>query len=732
MSQIYKKTKINQTTNQTNQRFWTILLVMLCLVLFISQIASSANNSTLQQQQPDNNANKDPKDSKDSREWEKIYLATPNPENIRRHLRVYTEEPHMAGTMEDYQTAVYTRDRLREYGITAEIVEYEVFLPYPKENSLEMLRPTPYKAALKEDAVMEDKDSFDGAVTPVFNAYSANGDVTGQLVYVNYGLPADYRRLADMGVSVKGKIVIARYGRAFRGVKAKVAEENGAIGLLIYSDPADDGYGAGDVYPRGPYRPSSSVQRGSVLYTFLYAGDPLTPGVAATKDAKRISPSEATTLAKIPVQPISYRDATPLLEALGGPNVPRNWQGMLPFSYHIGPGPTEVKLKTSFDFQVRKIWNVIGEIKGATEPEKLVILGNHRDAWVYGAVDPNSGSSAMLEVARSLGELLKKGWKPGRTIIFGSWDAEEFGLIGSTEWVEENAERLSKNAVAYLNVDVAVNGSNFGISGVPSLMSFAHSVMADVTDPKTGKSIFEAWVSRQRAEKANTVKVGDSDFQIGSLGSGSDYTPFLQHIGVPALDMGFNGPYGVYHSVYDSFYWMEKFGDPNFTYHNTLAKLWGLMAMRLSSDALLPFDYSNYGRQTEKFIDIINRDARENELELNLLELKKAATEFRQIAEQYQEKINRERPTGANLKTINETLLKAERAFIDPQGLNLRPWYRHVIYAPGIYAGYEAETFPALQEAIDSKNISQARLAASQAKSALERAKATLLFNANP
>ncbi|MBI4853390.1 MAG: M28 family metallopeptidase [Acidobacteria bacterium] len=720
MLKIALTRKFNQTI-----RYTTIF----CIILIISQITTitSANKSL---QEPSDSSNS--KVNNDLGEWEKFYLSQPNPENIRRHLRVYTEEPHIAGTEQDYQTAVYTRDRLREYGISAEIVEYQVFLPYLKENSLEMLRPTTYKASLKEDTVTEDKDSFDMAVTPGFNAYSANADVTGQLVYVNYGLPADYRRLTEMGVSVKGKIAIARYGRSFRGVKAKVAEENGAIGLLIYSDPADDGYGAGDVFPRGPYRSSSSVQRGSVLYTFLHAGDPLTPGVAATKDAKRLSPEQATTLPKIPVQPLSYRDASPLLEALSGPNVPRNWQGMLPFSYHVGPGPTEVRLKTNFDFQVRKIWNVIGEIKGAIEPEKLVILGNHRDAWVYGAVDPNSGSSAMLEVARSLGELLKKGWKPQRTIVFGSWDAEEFGLIGSTEWVEENAERLRKNAVAYLNVDVAVNGTNFGVSGVPSLMKFAHSAMADVTDPKTGKSIFETWVSRQVGQKQNSVKIGDANFQIGSLGSGSDYTPFLQHIGVPALDMGFSGPYGVYHSIYDSFYWMEKFGDPNFTYHATLTKIWGLMAIRLSSEALLPFNYSNYAKQIEKFIDVTSRQAKENEVDINLNDLKKAAGEFRQAAEDFQEKLNREPLTGNSLKTINETLIKVERAFIDLQGLNLRPWYRHVVYAPGIYAGYEAEVFPALQESIDAKNLSQARLAANQAKLALERAKATFLFNANP
>lgn len=695
-------------------------IFLFILILSLIQNVASANK----QQTPNVGSN--------SQDWEKIYLSVPNPESVKKHLRVYTEEPHMAGTPQDYQTAVYTRDRLREYGISAEIVEYEVWLPYPKENSLEMIKPTSYKASLKEDPVAEDKDSFDEGVTPVFNAYSQNGDITGQLVYVNYGLPADYRKLAEMGVSVKGKIAISRYGRAFRGVKAKVAEENGAIGLLIYSDPTDDGYGAGDVYPRGPYRPASSAQRGSVLYTFLYAGDPLTPGVAATKTAKRLTPDQATNVPKIPVQPLSYRDAAPLLEALGGSNVPRNWQGMLPFSYHTGPGPTEIHLKTNCDFQVRKIWNVIGEIKGSTEPEKLVVLGNHRDAWVYGAVDPNSGSATMLEVGRGLGELLKRGWKPARTIILGSWDAEEFGLIGSTEWVEDNAERLKKNAIAYLNVDVAVTGSNFGISGVPSLMTFAHSVMADVADPKTGKSIFESWVARQRAEKASQVKVGDSEFQMGSLGSGSDYTPFLQHIGVPSLDMGFNGPYGVYHSMYDSFHWMEKFGDPTFTYHATLAKIWGLMAVRLATVPLLPFEYGNYSKQIEKFIESLGKDVREKNLALDLGELRQAAIEFRQVTERYQEKLVAQRPTGNSLNNTNETFLKAERAFIDPQGLNLRPWYKHVIYAPGIYAGYDAEVFPALQQAIDENDLAQARAAANQAKLALDRAKATFLLIANP
>lgn len=712
------KRLVNLTSSLKTKAFsLSKISLVFCLVLSLVSFTVVAQESTT---------------SNKSLDWEQIYLTVPNPETAKRHLRTYTEKSHMAGTEADYKTAVYTRDQMREYGIAAEIVEYQVLLPYPKENIVEMLKPSNYKAVLSEAIVNEDDDSFDQAVTPIFNAYSANADVTGQLIYVNYGLPADYKKLSELGVDVKGKIAIARYGRAFRGVKAKVAEENGAIGLLIYSDPSDDGYGAGDVYPRGPYRPPSSAQRGSVLYTFLYPGDPLTPGIASTKDSKRVSTEQASSLPKIPVQPLSYQDAAPLLEALGGANVPRGWQGMLPFSYHVGPGPTEVRLKTSFDFQVRKIWNVIGEIKGNSEPEKLVILGNHRDAWVYGAVDPNSGSSAMLEVARGLGELLKKGWKPERTIILGSWDAEEFGLIGSTEWVEEHAEKLSKSAVAYINVDVAVAGPNFGISGVPSLMSFAHSVMADVVDPKSGKSVFENWIRRQQGERANFVKAGDANFQLGSLGSGSDYTPFLQHIGVPSLDMGFNGPYGVYHSLYDSFHWMEKFGDPTFNYHTNLAKVWGLMAVRLSTMAKLPFEYKNYGQQIESFIADLEQNAKEKGLKLNLKDLQQAAINFRQAAIEYQEKIKDLDAKSKNLKAVNETLLKVERAFIDPKGLEKRPWYRHVIYAPGIYAGYAAEVFPSIKEAIDENDLARAQAAADQAKLALERAKTELLFHANP
>jgi N-acetylated-alpha-linked acidic dipeptidase len=675
--------------------------LLLLLLVLVSFLESSLFTSNLQS-------------------WEKIYLSLPSPASARRHLRFYTEKPHMAGTVQDYKTAIYTRDRMLDYGIAAEIVEYEVWLPYPKEILVEITQGN-FRASLKEEETAE----------LAFNAYSASADVTAPLVYVNYGLPDDYKKLDQMGVSVKGKIAIARYGRVFRGVKAKVAEERGVAGLLIYSDPSEDGFSRGNVYPRGPYRSPTAVQRGSILYSFLYPGDPLTPGVAATKNARRLTPEEARNLPRIPVQPLSYRDATPLLQALRGPEVPTGWQGSLSFPYHVGPGPLEVRLKIDMDFRLRKIWNVIGEIKGTIEPEKMVILGNHRDAWAYGAVDPNSGSAAMLEVARGLGELLKRGWKPRRTIVLASWDAEEFGLIGSTEWVEENGSRLAKNGVAYINVDIAVSGPNFSISGVPSLSRFAKSVMKDVPHPKSGKSILETWSAQMYFQRA--LSTGQQDVEpLGRLGSGSDFTPFLQHIGVPALDIGFTGPYGVYHSTYDSFYWMERFGDPDFSYHAALAKLWGLMAMRLAVMPLLPFEYAEYGTQIEKFVEGAERSATEKNLDLDLRELRRAAKDFRETAGRYTEMVANIPSDSSKIGSINERFLKAERALIDPAGLQSRTWYKHIIYAPGFYTGYEAEVLPGLEQAINEKEVSRARLAATQAAQALARASSVLFLPATP
>src|SRR5688500_16590812 len=462
------------------------------------------------------------------RRWEEQFRAVPNPKSAREHLRILTREPHIAGTKEDYDTAVYVRDQLRSYGLSAELKEYDVWLNYPNTPSIvELITSRRQKLNIHEAAVPGDPSSSHPKITPLFNGYAASGDVTAPVVYANYGLPNDYDELKKAGVDVKGKIVIVRYGNSFRGVKAKVAEDNGAIGCIIYSDPEDDGYMQGDVFPKGPWRPAASGQRGSVQYLFDYPGDPLTPGRPSIPGEPRLKPEEATDLTRIPVQPIAYDVARTILSQLKGPVRPRGFQGGLPFAYHVG-GTNDVKLrlKTDMDYKIRKIWNVVARIDGNEEKDRWVILGNHRDAWVFGAVDPNSGSTAMLEVGRGYGQLLKQGWKPRRTIIFCSWDAEEYGLVGSTEWAEELAAELKEKAVAYLNLDAAVSGVNFGASSVPSLWKLMRAATRDVKDPKTGKSVYQQWQDRAGENRPE----GDEDAgeaRIGPLGSGSDYTPFL-------------------------------------------------------------------------------------------------------------------------------------------------------------------------------------------------------------
>src|SRR5215218_10818233 len=545
------------------------------------------------------------------RRWEEQFRAVPDPKSAREHLRRLTLEPHIAGTKEDYNTAIYVRDQLRSYGLAAELREYEVWLNYPNTPTvLELITTRRQKLNVQEAVVPNDPTSSHPKITPLFNGFSPTGDVTGSVVYANYGLPNDYEDLKKAGVDVKGKIAIVRYGNSFRGVKAKVAEDHGAVGCIIYSDPADDGYMQGDIIPKGPWRPVASGQRGSVQYLFDYPGDPLTPGRAAIPGVARLKPEEATDLTRTPVQPISYDAARAILSVLKGPVRPRGFQGGLPFAYHLG-GTEDIKLrlKTDMDYKIRKIWNVIARIEGNEEKDRWVILGNHRDAWVFGAVDPNSGTSAMLELGRGFGELLKKGWKPRRTIILCSWDAEEYGLVGSTEWAEEMADELRAKAVAYLNLDAAVSGANFGASSVPSLWKLMRGATRDVKDPKTGKSVYQQWQDRARENRAE----GDQDMRearIGSLGSGSDYTPFLQHLGIASTDMGFNGDYGVYHSAYDSFYWMDHFGDPGFNYHVAAAQLWGTLAMRLADADGLQFDYSDYASQIREFFTEAMRLAR--------------------------------------------------------------------------------------------------------------------------
>jgi len=663
------------------------------------------------------------------RRWEEQFRAVPAPKSAREHLRRLTLEPHIAGTKEDYATAIYVRDQLKSYGLNAELKEYDVWLPYPNTPSIvELITNRTQRLSVTEAVVPGDPTSSNPKITPLFNGYSASGDVTGPLVYANYGLPGDYEDLKKVGVDVTGKIVIVRYGNSFRGVKAKVAQDHGAIGCIIYSDPADDGYMQGDVYPKGPWRPVASGQRGSVQYLFDYPGDPLTPGKPSIAGVPRLKPEEATDLTKIPVQPIAYDVARTLISPLRGPVRPKGFQGGLPLAYHVGGTPdVKVRLKTDMDYKQRTIWDVVARIDGSQDKDRWVVLGNHRDAWVFGAVDPNSGTASMLEVGRGYGELLKKGWTPKRTIILCSWDAEEYGLIGSTEWVEENADELREKAVAYLNVDVAVSGGNFGAYSVPSLWKLIRDVTRDVKDPKTGKTIYQQWQDHAKENRPTNDTADKSEARIEALGSGSDYTPFLQHLGVPSTDMGFNGDYGVYHSAYDSFYWMDHFGDPGFVYHAATAQLWGTLAMRLADADALPFDYTDYATQIRDFFTEALKLAKQHKLEASLntqsfLDTVDAFTKEATRIEALRRKAIAENANSVRLRSINDLLIQIEREFTDERGLRGRSWYKHQIYAPGVYTGYAAQPLTDFRQAIDDRNSTNAKESLERIAEAIKRA----------
>lgn len=702
-----------------------ILLFAFGQSIYVAQTASGLNGFSA-------------KTADDERRLEEQFRAVPQTSTAREELRRLTAEAHIAGSPEDYATAVYVRDQMRSFGLQSDLREYQVLLPFPRTPSIvELVAPRRERLQVREDVVPEDPTSASKKIVPLFNGYGASGDITAPLVYVNYGLPNDYEALRQAGVDVKGKIAIARYGNSFRGVKAKVAEDNGAVGLLIYSDPADDGYAQGDVYPKGPMRPESSAQRGSVQFLFIYPGDPLTPGMPAVPGTPRLKKEEATDLPHIPVQPLSYGDARRLLQPLRGPLRPKGFQGALPFSYHVG-GTTDVRvhLRTDIEFLTKTIWDVITRVDGSAEKDRWVVLGNHRDAWVFGAVDPNSGTTAMLEVGRGLGQLTKSGWKPRRTIILCSWDAEEQGLIGSTEWVEDNAAELKEKAVAYLNMDAAVSGPNFGASSVPSLWKVIYEAARDVRDPKTKKSVFEAWRDRawdntpesDRYDSNGNEKPAPTP-RIGALGSGSDYTPFLQHVGVPSLDMGFGGDYGVYHSAFDSFYWMSHFGDPTFEYHVAAAQIWGTVALRLANAGGLPFDYEDYAAQLRDFADETTRLANRKKLggAFDAKPLLKAIQNLNDEAEKIDKRrvdLERQDPASANpkLARLNDALMQAERALIDDRGLRGRTWFKHQVYAPGFYTGYAALPFPDLRQAIEDGRAQDAAEASVRITDAIERA----------
>jgi len=669
------------------------------------------------------------------RALEEKLLRIPSPEAAERHLSILTAEPHLAGTAGSLRVAEYMRDQLRSFGFEAELVQYQVWLNQPKEVRLELITPEARTLATQEDPFEWDKDTYNKNVVRGFNGFSPSGEVTAPVIYANYGLHEDYRRLEELGIDVKGKVVLVRYGRSFRGVKTRIAEEHKAAAVLIYSDPADDGYVAGDVYPRGPYRPPSGIQRGSVYYGSNYSGDPLTPGVAAKEGAKRLDPAQATTLPRTPTMPINYRDASEILKHLGGPRVPRDWQGGLPFTYHAGPGQAVVHMKLEMDYQLRPIYDVIGKLRGRND-EEWVILGNHHDAWVFGAVDPSSGTASVLEAARALGTLAREGWKPRRTIIIAGWDAEEYGLIGSTEWVEDNVAELQRKAVAYINMDSAVSGNIFSGSGTPSLKELVREAAREVLDPKTSRSVYDVWKERvqrgegRRAPSASAAPAADSEPPLGNLGSGSDFTPFFQHAGIPSVDLGFGGEYGVYHAVYDNFYWMKNFGDPGFYYHAAAARVAGVLVLRLTEADLLPFDYAAYAAEIEKYVtDLQAAATAAGGGQLDLRGVWEATRAFKDSAGAAMKAVNAmpagSRADAAKLDNINRTLRAVEQAFLSP-GLASRPWYKHSVYAPGTYTGYEVVLLPGVREAVDKSDWEAARKEAAALADCLRRAAAKL------
>ncbi|MDD5544472.1 MAG: transferrin receptor-like dimerization domain-containing protein [Acidobacteriia bacterium] len=656
-------------------------------------------------------------ESQTERDWEQKFRAIPDVKNLRENMYILSSEPHHVGSPKDKSNAEFILKKFHEFGLKAEIEEFEVLFPTPKERLVELLEPEKYTAQLKEPAVPQDPDSTDAGQLPTYNAYSADGDVTAQVVYVNYGTPKDYEELDKLDISVKGKIVLARYGASWRGIKPKVAYEHGAIGCLIYSDPRDDGYTRGDIYPEGPMRPWQGVQRGSVADMPIYPGDPETPGWASVKGAKRLSLSEAKTLMKIPVLPISYGDAQPILRNLRGPVAPEAWRGALPITYHIGPGPAVVHLKASFNWNVEPIYDVVARIDGSTAPDEWIVRGNHHDAWVNGASDPISGQVALIEEARAYGQLLKQGWQPHRTIIYAAWDGEEPGLLGSTEWAEKHADELKKHAVAYINSDS--NGKGWlGASGSHTLEDFVNEVAKDIRDPESGKSVWEAWKQRQ-IDQAKTDQDKKeirerADLRIGALGSGSDYTVYIDHLGIASLNLGFGGgggDGGVYHSIYDDFAWYTRFGDTTFEYGRALSQTVGTMVMRLADAPVLPFQFQDFSDTVAKYItelDKLEKDVKPPQ-SFDLTPLHEAAGTLKQSADRYHAAFEK-RAAGnwglapAQMKSLNTMLFMTERKLTNAQGLPSRSWFEHEIYAPGLYTGYGVKTIPGVREALEQKN----------------------------
>jgi N-acetylated-alpha-linked acidic dipeptidase len=684
------------------------------------------------------------------RALEARFDAALNRENLRAWMKRLSARPHHLGSPYGKENAEFIAAQFRAWGFDTQLEEFSVLFPTPKTRVVELVAPEKFTARLSEPTIPEDATSGQTAEQlPTYNAYSVDGDVTAPLVYVNYGVPRDYDELKQRGIDVKGKIVIARYGGSWRGIKPKVAAEHGAVGCLIYSDPRNDGYYQCDVYPKGAYRPDAGAQRGSVADMPLYPGDPLTPGVGATADAKRLDIKSAPTLTKIPVLPISYGDAQPLLRALGGPVAPDAWRGALPLTYHLGPGPAAVHLKLEFNWQRVSAYDVIAKLRGSERPDEWVIRGNHHDGWVNGATDPISGLVAEMAEAQAIGELAKTGWRPKRTIVYCAWDGEEPGLLGSTEWVEAHADVLNKNAVLYINSDSNARGF-FGAGGSHTLEKFINEVARDVTDPQKKISVWE----RARAQQIINGSADErrearerADLRIDPLGSGSDYTPFLQHAGVAALDIGFGGEGssgGVYHSIYDTFDHFTRFVDPTFDYGVALAQVGGRAVLRFANADVLPYAFTNFSDSVAQYVREVTKladDAREETREknrrisdktfaavfdptapyvqptpdapvpfMNFAPLQNALARLQESAQKYDAAARAQtgKLTPQAQAALDDALRQTERAMLREQGLPRRAWFRHQIYAPGFYTGYGVKTLPGVREAIEQRNWTEA------------------------
>jgi N-acetylated-alpha-linked acidic dipeptidase len=709
--------------------------------------------------------------------------AVPNADSLRARMRLLSEEPHEAGTPRSRQVAELILQKFRAAGLPAEIEVFEALMPRPVSRSLELLSPVQFTASLEEKPVSGDKDAADPQQLPTYNAYSPDGDVTAELVFVNYGIPDDYRVLDSLGISVAGKIIIAKYGRSWRGIKPKLAAEHGAVGAIIYSDPRDDGFWVDDVYPDGPMRPWHGVQRGSVMDMPVHPGDPLSPGWASEPGSRRLTISQAKTIERIPVLPISYEDALPLLRALDGPTAPEAWRGALPLTYHVGPGPARVRLALEFEWETRPLYNVIARSPGALSPDQWIVYGNHHDAWVNGAEDPISGMVALEETARALGALLKTGWRPARTIILAGWDGEEWGLLGSTEWAEKHRLTLDANAVAYLNSDTNNRGW-LNVGGSHSLETFMYEVARDIDDPVKGTSALNAAMA-ERARGAPTPAGGDSTparlgaragaadstartpddsliareqrrirgerrtpapapaltaaardtaFSISALGSGSDYTAFLDHLGLASLNISYGGESndGIYHSIHDTYDFYTRFSDTTFAYGVLEAQTTGTAILRLADAPVLPFEFGTVARTYRRYVDEIEKQAAGNDtvrsldlsaVRASLGRLDTAAARHEAIMAHVQSLSQGEvRSRWKRLAEANKLLYRSERALTDASGLPGRDWFRHLIYAPGFYTGYGVKTMPGIREAVEDKpDAAVAQREAARVAAAIDR-----------